>query len=331
MSDSSLSGSQRPPEAYPLITVFVPWIGREAFIERTLACLLQQDYPNLEILLSDNSLSPAARVILARLKDDPRVRIIDRSTKRLSAAEHYDACLRDARGEFVMILSDDDLIEPKYVSSMYEAFVLDPAVRVCVGEQIAIGEHDRHLPPETEAARITVYDGVSFFIQRLINPRKLPIITYMSLFGRRADMLEHPYRNYPDGSNSDNYMMLALALSGKVAVSTRKLHYRIYASSAGLSTSFGKLLTSCALFECDAATLLRKNRARVGRRAELTLRALLHVRNSTLMTRRLLSLYRKRLSVAEFLSCLGRLSLYTLGLVRRAADAPQGIVTSYGR
>lgn len=313
MSDTGSGGGGPLADPAPLITVFVPWIGREAFIKQTIASLTRQDYPNLEILLSDNSLAPAKSPLLEEIQD-PRIRIIRRADRHLSAAEHYAACLRDARGEFVMILSDDDLIEPGYVSSMYTAIAAEPATSVCLGEQIAIDEHTNRLPTDSGPARIVWYDGVKFFLGRLLNPRRLPIITYMSLLARRTDMLQHSYRDYPDGSNSDNYMMLALSLSGKVAVSSRKMYYRIYASSAGLATPFSRLLTACAQYERDAAALLRGNRARTGVTTRLALRILIHVRNSTVMSRRLFTLYRRRLSPGQFLGCLARLSLYVCGI-----------------
>lgn len=299
----------------PLITVFVPWIGREPFIGHAIRSLLQQDYPNLEILISDNSLSPAARPLIADFHD-PRMRIIERAQRRLTPAAHFEACLQDARGEYVMILSDDDLIEPRYVSSMYEAIRSRPDVTVCIGEQIEIGEHDNVTPPASSAVHFRSYDGAGFLTRRLLNLHGLPIFTYMSLFARRADMLQHSYRDYPDGSHTDNYMMMALAISGRVAVSSAKFYYRIYEKSAGLSTPFPSLLAACTQYERDARLLLRRARRRIGTLSSFVLRALLHIRTSGVMYRRLFQMYRKRLQPTEFFISLARLLLYTLGITR---------------
>jgi len=302
-------------DALPLITVFVPWIGREPFIGDAIRSLLLQDYPNLEILVSDNSLSPAARSLIADLHD-PRMRIIERSQRRLAPAAHFDACLQDARGEYVMILSDDDLVEPRYVSSMYEAIRSRPDVKVCIGEQIAIGERDNLTPAASPEVHFRTYDGPGFLTRRLLNLHGLPIFTYMSLFARRADMLQHLYRDYPDGSHADNYMMMALAITGRVAVSSAKFYYRIYEKSAGLSTPFPSLLAACTQYERDARLLLRRSRRRIGTLRSFILRALLHIRTSGVMYRRLFQMYRKRLRPTEFFVSLAQLLLYTCGIFR---------------
>jgi glycosyltransferase involved in cell wall biosynthesis len=310
-------GAGTADTAAPRITVLVPWIGRPQYIEHALAALLRQDYPNLEILVSDNSLTPQPHPFASI--SDPRVRVVRRSERRLSAAEHYNLCLLEAQGVFVMILSDDDLIGPKYVSSMYEAFLRDPGVKVCVGEQIAIGPDDLLAPSDAGPVSVRIYAGVSFVLSRLVRPRALPLITYMSLMARRSDMLSLGYRDYPQGSNADNFMMFALALSGHVAVSTCKMYYRIYEASAGLAMPFGRLLVSCVEFEADIARLLRGRRGQIHARQRCALRLLIRARNFSMMSRRLLTLYRRRLDWRAYGASL--LALLRYGFLGSASAA----------
>jgi glycosyltransferase involved in cell wall biosynthesis len=295
---------------FPLISVVIPWIGRLDYIAAAVASLLKQDYANLEILISDNSLSTSVSQWLKNAID-PRIRIIDRSDVRLSSADHFTECVRAAGGEYVMILSDDDLIEPRYVSGMLEAIRLHPKSTVVLGEQTVIGK-DYSLEPVGSAQHVVRhFDGAEFFLHRLLNPRALPIVTYVSLFARRSELLKFPYRNYPDGSNSDNFMMLRLALSGDVSVSSRKMYYRVYRESAGLTTPFSKLLESCVLFERDAAALLKD---RVDFIHRVFFRIVIRVRNVSMMSRRLFQLYRKRLGVWGLLISSGRLIFYFVGM-----------------
>ena len=48
-------------ESTPLVTVGIPTYNRPEGLERTLACITQQTYPNLEIIISDNC-SPGPEV-----------------------------------------------------------------------------------------------------------------------------------------------------------------------------------------------------------------------------------------------------------------------------
>jgi glycosyltransferase involved in cell wall biosynthesis len=303
-----------PNDCVPRISVIVPWIGRPEYIAATVTALQRQDYANLEILISDNSLSTPVAGLLHDAAD-PRIRIIDRSERRLSSADHFTACLRDASGEFAMILSDDDLIEPRYVSGMLQAIRSHPASTAILGEQIVIGK-DHVLEPDDSGEHVVRhYDGTSFFLRRLLNPRNLPIVTYVSLFARRAEMLRFPYRDYPDGSNADNFMMLCLALNGDVTLSSRKMYYRVYESSSGLKTPFDELLNSCSRFERDVAVIV-KNRGRLASR--FMFRFLVRIRNGSMMTRRLFSLYRHRMATRELFASIGRVALYLAGIGQAA-------------
>lgn len=308
-----ISPAEDRSETFPLITVVIPWIGREKYIMSTLAALRAQDYPNLEIAVSDNSLSPSARALLSGM-DDNFFRVIDRSEKRLSSADHFSACVRDAAGEFVMILSDDDLIEPAYLSGMYDAIRTHPQSSVVIGEQIVIGENDfPDMSRAERAAKAEYHDGAKFFLRRLFNPRKDQVVTYVSLFARRTDLMKVPFRDYPDGSNSDNFMMLFLSLIGDVTVCSRKMYYRVYESSNGLKTPFHRLLVSCVRYERDAAELLRANRATLSLAYRLAFRTMMRLRNCSMMARRLLTLYRRRLDRRELLVSVFQLACYFVG------------------
>jgi glycosyltransferase involved in cell wall biosynthesis len=302
--------SDRPPR----ISVVIPWIGRPEYIAATVSALQKQDYANLEILISDNSLSTPVRQLLPNVTD-PRIRIIDRSENRLSSADHFTACLRDATGEFAMILSDDDLIEPTYVSGMLQAIRLHPASIAVLGEQIVIGQ-DHFLEPGNSGEHVVKhYNGMRFFLRRLLSSRNLPLVTYVSVFARRAEMLKFPYRDYPDGSNADNYMMLCLALNGDVTVSSRKMYYRVYENSSGLKTPFARLIISCSRYESDVAAIIKTHG---GFASRLMFRFLIRIRNGSMMTRRLFSMYRRRMSTREFFTATLLLALYFAGIDRAA-------------
>jgi hypothetical protein len=163
------------------------------------------------------------------------------------------------------------------------------------------------------------FNGSQFFLRRLLNPRAIPIVTYVSLFARRADMLRFPYRNYPDGSNSDNFMMLCLALCGDVSVSSRKMYYRVYEESAGLRTPFTKLLESCCAYERDAVAAIH---GRLSLFNTFLFRILIRTRNTSMMAARLFHMYRKRMGSTEFSASIGRLIRYFFVASGGSPDAP---------
>lgn len=307
---------RRPSEGtgpLPLISVVIPWIGREKYIAATIAALRAQDYQNVEIIVSDNSLSANSSSFLREIAG-AGVRIILRNEARLNSADHFTACIGDAIGEYVMILSDDDLVEPGYLSGMYDSIRCHPSTSAVLGEQIIIGEDDAPIPPDSGPNKVRHVAGIKFLVRRLLNPRVDAIVTYVSVFGRRRDFLMHPYRDYPDGSNSDNFMMLCLAMCGDVSISSKKMYYRVYENSAGLKTPFVSLMESCVGFERDVVELINgcNDLTRSERRL---LRVLIRMRNGSMMARRLFTLYRRRMTPGKFIESAWMLIRYFCGFV----------------
>jgi succinoglycan biosynthesis protein ExoA len=89
--------------ALPMITIGMPCLDEENFIESCVRDVLAQDYPadRMEILVADGGSIDATREILARLsKEDPRVRLIDNPGRIQSAG--MNEILREARGDVIV-------------------------------------------------------------------------------------------------------------------------------------------------------------------------------------------------------------------------------------
>jgi glycosyltransferase involved in cell wall biosynthesis len=73
-----LRESQAPmPEVWPHVSVVIPACNEVANLESAVATLLQQDYPDLEIILVDDRSSDGTGEIIDRLaRDDPRIRAV---------------------------------------------------------------------------------------------------------------------------------------------------------------------------------------------------------------------------------------------------------------
>ncbi|MGH2873487.1 MAG: glycosyltransferase family 2 protein [Solirubrobacteraceae bacterium] len=129
-----------PPPAQPhagraghVVTIGIPTYNRPAGLERAAHSALAQDYPRLEVLISDNaSPDPEVSRVGTRLSSgDSRVRYV-RQAHNAGHAANYQWLLEQARGKYFMWLADDDWIDPQYVSRCVAALEDDPAsVLVC--------------------------------------------------------------------------------------------------------------------------------------------------------------------------------------------------------
>ncbi|UIY43296.1 glycosyltransferase family 2 protein [Methylobacterium radiotolerans] len=120
----------------PLVSLIVPTLNRLELLAQTLSSVSAQDYGNLELIISDNASTDATGAFLAQLRND-RLTVLTRSFTLPMEANVTDA-VQHARGKYMLLLSDDDLISNTYVSTMVAAFEADDAIQVGLGRRVLI-------------------------------------------------------------------------------------------------------------------------------------------------------------------------------------------------
>lgn len=98
----------------PLASVVVPVFNGLPYLRDLVAALLAQDYPNLEIVLTDGGSSDGSLEYLNGI-DDSRVRVIAMPAGT-TAAGNWTTATEAATGEFVKLICQDDLIDPTTMS-----------------------------------------------------------------------------------------------------------------------------------------------------------------------------------------------------------------------
>src|SRR5450755_1365208 len=121
-------GARQQADESPLVTIGIPAYNRPADLERAVRSALAQDYSPIELLISDDaSPDPEVARLGARLAEgDSRVRFV-RQACNAGHAVNYQWLLKAARGAYFMWLSDDDWIDPSYVTHCLAALQADPA------------------------------------------------------------------------------------------------------------------------------------------------------------------------------------------------------------
>ncbi|MCU1284849.1 MAG: glycosyl transferase family 2 [Acidobacteriales bacterium] len=105
----------------PKVTIAIPTHNRLGYLQRSVASALAQTYGPTEIVVSDNASTDGTREFLERVRD-PRLVSIRQSTK-ISMIDNWDRCLEFANGEFFLLLSDDDYIEPTAIEKLVAPFM----------------------------------------------------------------------------------------------------------------------------------------------------------------------------------------------------------------
>jgi glycosyltransferase involved in cell wall biosynthesis len=84
-------------------------------LRETLTSALNQTYPNIEIIVSDNCSTDSTEAYVESI-DDPRIRYF-RHAKNIGAPNNFNYCLDQARGDYFLLLHDDDLIDKDFVET----------------------------------------------------------------------------------------------------------------------------------------------------------------------------------------------------------------------
>lgn len=100
-----------PPRGCPPpVSLLIPAYNSGAYIAAAIRSALAQDYPELEIIISDDaSTDGSAALIHALVHDDPRVRFVAQP-HNLGMVANWNWCLAQARGTYVKFLFGDDVL-----------------------------------------------------------------------------------------------------------------------------------------------------------------------------------------------------------------------------
>lgn len=117
--------------ALPLVTIGCAVYNGEATLERALRTLTAQDYPAIEILISDDcSTDRSLEICEAAARRDPRVRIF-RNPRQLGLIENFNQVFGRASGKYFMWADQDDLRDPIFVRKAVAALEAEPDAVLC--------------------------------------------------------------------------------------------------------------------------------------------------------------------------------------------------------
>jgi glycosyltransferase involved in cell wall biosynthesis len=210
----------------PMVSIGVPTRDRASLLERALASLTGQDYPNLEIIVSDNASTDQTPTICARLQERyPFVRY-EPCPVRIDALENFKRVLLLARGRYFTWASDDDLWAPTFVSTLVHRLEADPDVALAAAEAQFMLADGTRLPFFRE--------GRAFYEPRQSRWRQLLTLVghnYGNLFYglyRREALLTQDGGTVLDGCRTLNEipLFISVAWRGKIVVCRDVLFFK---------------------------------------------------------------------------------------------------------
>jgi glycosyltransferase involved in cell wall biosynthesis len=146
-----------------LVSVVVPVYNVQDYLDACLESIRQQTYPNLEIIVVEDGSTDGSLQALESHLSDARVRLIRHERNSgLSAARNTG--IEAARGDYILFVDSDDLLEPDLVQACIECALANNADLVLFdfssfqdGEKAPLVPLDDTAPPTLLPRRDTTY------------------------------------------------------------------------------------------------------------------------------------------------------------------------------
>ncbi|ASW56424.1 glycosyltransferase family A protein [Plantactinospora sp. KBS50] len=134
--------------APPRVTLGMPLFNAERYLAESLDALLAQDYPDFELVISDNASSDGTWDICRRYASrDPRIRL-HRNERNLGGPVNYARVVQLARGELFKWAAYDDICRPRLLSACVAALdAAGPETVLAYPRTVLIDDHGRSIGP----------------------------------------------------------------------------------------------------------------------------------------------------------------------------------------
>lgn len=126
--------------ASPTVTVVVPTYRRPELLRHAVESALDQTYPHLRVLVSDNASGDATREVVDELRRrDPRVEYHCHPTN-IGAVDNYRFAMDAVETERFVLLADDDLLLPRFLEHATAALDAHPDAGFFCGQTVQFDE-----------------------------------------------------------------------------------------------------------------------------------------------------------------------------------------------
>jgi glycosyltransferase involved in cell wall biosynthesis len=205
----------------PLVSIGLPVYNGERYLEQEIDSVLDQTYPNFELIISDNASNDRTQEIcLKYAQKDQRIKY-HRNDKNLGGAPNHNLVFRLAKGKYFKWASYDDKIAPDFLSKCVEVLDKNPDVVLCMPKTGWIDEHGQYLRQHKYKADGDLPDPHKRF-QNLMLKNETGNYLYGLL---RVDSVAKTalHGSYP---SADLVFLAELALYGRYYMTPEPLFYR---------------------------------------------------------------------------------------------------------
>lgn len=201
----------------PLVTISIPAYKAE-YLSEAIESALIQDYPNIELVIV-NDYSPFDLDSIVRKYDDNRIRYYKnkKNLGKKSIVHNWNKCLELAQGDFFVLLCDDDVLMPNFVSELLELADQYPLCNVFHSSRGILNMTTGVTIPENPWNRIETHEE---YVEAFMAGRKHSITEFLYRTNHIKPLL---FQVFPVGYYSDNASIMLFSKGGTIVSSSECL------------------------------------------------------------------------------------------------------------
>ncbi len=218
----------------PLVSICVPTWNSASYLRESLDSILAQDYPNFEVIVSDNASDDDTQAILKEYEQAGHIRL-NLNQKNIGAGANFNLLVGLAKGEYVAIYHSDDIYDPGIVSTSVAFLQSHPDVGLVgtmarVIDSDGMFKYDYRLPDRLIRIGRTIYDFDEAMLGTTLLAGDRIFLVTPSVMVRRAAYDEFGMFDQPTYAAAVDYeMWLRIAARYRIAVIDKPMmRYRIH-------------------------------------------------------------------------------------------------------
>ena len=127
---------------FPKITIGIPVYNGEYFLHKKIKSILDQTFSDYEIIISDNASTDKTSIICNKFaENETKIRYIQQE-KNLGIWENFNFLLKEAKGEYFLWSSVDDIMLPTFLEKTLDIISSNKNISCCITKIKLYGESD---------------------------------------------------------------------------------------------------------------------------------------------------------------------------------------------
>ncbi len=134
----------------PAVSICIPTYKRPELLKLAVKSCLAQTFTDFEIIIGDDSPDSQSEETIDPLRATQSIRYF-RNSPRAGQAKNVNQLFAQAQGEFLVLLHDDDILQPNALEALIRPLQQNPDLVASFGKQLVINSDGDVLQPESES------------------------------------------------------------------------------------------------------------------------------------------------------------------------------------